>query len=74
MKALVLKTFNAPYELTDIPQPQPGKGEVLVKIMASGVNPLDLKIAAGQAAHARVTLPAIPGIDMAGVVVATGKG
>jgi len=74
MKALILNTFGAPYEIADIPQPQPQKGEVLVKIAASGVNPLDLKIKAGQAAHAKVTLPAILGIDMAGTVVATGEG
>ena len=74
MKALILISFGAPYEIADMPQPQPKKGEVLVKIMASGVNPLDLKIKAGQAAHAKMTPPAILGIDMAGVVVATGEG
>ncbi|MBS1606666.1 MAG: zinc-dependent alcohol dehydrogenase family protein [Bacteroidetes bacterium] len=74
MKALILKTFGTPYEIADIPRPQPQKGEVLVKIAASGVNPLDLKIKAGQAAHAKTSLPAILGIDMAGVVVATGEG
>lgn len=74
MKALVLTTFGAPYKIADLPRPQPKKGEVLVKILASGVNPLDLKIKAGQAAHARVALPAILGIDMAGVVTANGEG
>ena len=42
--------------------------------MASGVNPLDLKIRAGAAEHARHPLPAILGIDMAGVVAAVGPG
>lgn len=51
-----------------------GKGEVLVRILASGVNPLDLKIKAGQAAHAKTTVPAILGIDMAGVVEKIGEG
>ena len=45
-----------------------------MRIVASGLNPLDTKILAGTAAHARQPLPAILGIDMAGVVVALGEG
>lgn len=75
MKALMIKAFNNPFEMTDIATPVAGKGEVLVKIIASGINPLDLKIKAGQAAHAAVKMPnAILGIDMSGVVVAVGEG
>jgi NADPH:quinone reductase-like Zn-dependent oxidoreductase len=44
----------------------------LVRIAASGVNPLDTKIGAGVAAHARHPFPAILGIDLAGTVVAVG--
>ena len=43
-------------------------GEVRVNIVASGVNPLDTKIRAGKAEHARQSLPAVLGIDMAGVI------
>ena len=43
-----------------------------MRIQASGVNPLDTKIRAGNAAHARHPLPAILGIDMAGIVEAVG--
>jgi NADPH:quinone reductase-like Zn-dependent oxidoreductase len=74
MKALVLENFNAPYQVREIDKPVVGKGQVLVKIEASGVNPLDMKIKAGQAAHAQVTLPAILGIDLAGAVEAVGEG
>jgi NADPH2:quinone reductase len=74
MKALLLSGFNTSFQLVELEQPKPAKGEVLVKIKASGVNPLDLKIKAGQAAHARPTLPGIFGIDMAGIVVEVGKG
>jgi NADPH:quinone reductase-like Zn-dependent oxidoreductase len=74
MKAVVLSAFEAPMTLTDVTRPLAGAGQVLVRIKASGVNPLDIKIAAGKAAHARVTLPAILGIDMAGVVEAVGEG
>ena len=74
MKAQTLIEFNTPYQLKDIEKPVAGRGEVLIKIMASGINPLDLKIQAGQAAHAKAVLPAILGIDMAGIVEATGEG
>jgi len=74
MKALILTDFNTPYQLQELPKPSAANGEVLVKISASGINPLDLKIQAGQAAHAKPVLPAILGIDMAGVVEAVGKG
>lgn len=74
MKALVLENFNSPYQLKEVDKPIASKGEVLVKIKASGINPLDLKIKAGQAAHAKAKLPAILGIDLAGVVEAVGEG
>ena len=74
MIALVLEQFNHPFILKEVKRPVPGPGQVLVKIQASGVNPLDLKIKAGQAAHARTSVPAILGIDMAGVVVEVGEG
>jgi NADPH:quinone reductase len=73
MKALILKEFNTPYQLQHLQKPEAGRGEVLVKIMASGVNPLDLKIMAGQAAHAKPVLPAVLGIDMAGMIEAVGE-
>lgn len=73
MKALILTAYNTPYQLTAIEKPVAGKGQVLVRIKASGVNPLDLKIMSGQAAHAQTQLPAILGLDMAGVVEAVGN-
>jgi NADPH2:quinone reductase len=49
-------------------------GEVLVRVRASSVNPLDTKIRARQAAHAKQPLPAVLGLDMAGVVEEVGDG
>jgi NADPH:quinone reductase len=72
MQAAVLENHGAPFRLTDVARPVPHAGQVLVRIMASGVNPLDLKIRAGAAEHARHPLPAILGIDLAGVVEAVG--
>lgn len=74
MQTLVLTRFAAPMTIEHLPVPQPGPGQVLVRIGASGVNPLDTKIAAGAAPHARPRLPAILGIDVAGTVAALGDG
>ncbi|MBS0640379.1 MAG: zinc-dependent alcohol dehydrogenase family protein [Proteobacteria bacterium] len=74
MKALVVTAPNDALRLAEVPRPVPGPGEVLVKIHASGVNPLDTKIRAGAAPHARHQLPAILGLDMAGIVEQVGPG
>lgn len=74
MKALILEQFGTPYVSKELETPVAGIGQVLVKIAASGVNPLDLKIKAGQAAHAQAKLPAILGIDLAGTIVQVGEG
>lgn len=73
MKAALLKDFGTSYQIEEIENPIVKDGEVLVSIKASGINPLDLKIKSGNAAHAKTQLPAILGIDMAGIVVEVGK-
>lgn len=74
MKAATLEAANAPFEVSEIQKPVAGPGEILVRIAASGVNPLDTKIRAGAAAHARHPLPAILGIDLAGTIEVIGEG
>jgi NADPH2:quinone reductase len=74
MRALLLEEFNTPYRLVELPTPVAGQRQVLVRIAASAINPLDLKIMVGLAGHAQTKLPAILGIDMAGVVEAVGEG
>ncbi|MBO9651230.1 MAG: zinc-dependent alcohol dehydrogenase family protein [Variovorax sp.] len=74
MQAAVVRETNGAFEIIDRPVPDIPGGHVLVRIGASGVNPLDTKIRAGVAAHARHPLPAILGMDMAGVVVQVGAG
>ena len=51
----------------EVPTPEPKQGEALVKIAASGVCLLDTKIRAGKAFHAKQPLPAVLGLDMAGL-------
>ncbi len=74
MQAAVLDAYGTPFRLAMVARPAPAPGQVLVRIAASGVNPLDTKIQAGTAKHARHPMPAILGIDMAGTVEALGAG
>ena len=52
MSALRLDAPGSPLALVQLPRPVAGPGEVLVRILAAGLNPLDTKLHAGQAAHA----------------------
>ncbi len=74
MNAVVLERYDAPLRLASMERPDPGDGEVLVRVRASGVNPLDIKIRSGAAAHAKHPPPAVLGLDLAGVVEAVGTG
>ena len=74
MQAAMFETFGAPFRVASVARPVPGRGEVLVRVVASAVNPLDVKISRGEAPHARQPLPAILGIDMAGIVESAGPG
>lgn len=74
MKAMILKEANAKFSQEEIPLVKPKNGEVVVRIKASGINPLDLKIYAGKADHAKVKLPAVLGMDLAGVIEEVGPG
>jgi NADPH:quinone reductase-like Zn-dependent oxidoreductase len=76
MKAIVFDRFGEPAEVLrvrDVPEQQPGPGQVRVRMIASPVNPSDLLVVRGQ--YGRLpTLPATPGFEGVGVVEATGGG
>lgn len=74
MLAALVSRVNGPLEVVEIPRPVAREGQVLVKVAASALNPLDAKIRSGQAPHAKQPLPAVLGIDLAGTVVALGPG
>ena len=74
MNAALAEVPGEPLRLVRIPIPTPEPGQVLVRIRAAGVNPIDVKIQEGKAAHARQPLPAILGTDLAGQIVALGAG
>ncbi len=73
-KAWVVETAGGEFIEREMPRVAPKAGEVLVWIAASGVNPLDTKIRAGKAEHARQPLPAVLGVDAAGTVEEVGAG
>ena len=76
MKAIRVHRFGGPEVLQheDVPRPAPRKGEVLVRVHAAGVNPVDWKIRSGAAKGFNPKLPQIPGFDVSGVVAALGEG
>ena len=74
MRAAVLEEYNSPLQLREIARPEAGVGQVLVRIKASGVNPLDTKIRTGNGGHAGQKPPAVLGMDLAGVVEEVGVG
>jgi NADPH:quinone reductase len=74
MQAALLDAPGLPFRLATVSRPVAGPGQVRVRIHASAVNPLDIKIREGNAAHARHPLPAILGLDMAGTAEAIGEG
>lgn len=75
MRAMVLPDWGGPdlFELRDVQRPSPGSGEVLVRVVASGTNPVEAKLRAGGGRGA-FELPVILGYDVAGVVEAVGAG
>jgi NADPH:quinone reductase len=74
MRAYVVEHPEEAFTQVDLPRPTPSAGQVLVRVHASGVNPLDTKIRASKATHAKQPLPAVLGLDMAGVVEEVGPG
>ena len=75
MKAIVVRSFGPPdvMKIEDVPDPTPGPGQVLIRVRAAGVNPVDAYIRAGTYAR-KPTLPYTPGADLGGVVEAVGSG
>jgi NADPH2:quinone reductase len=75
MKAIRVHHFGGPevLRLDDVPDLVPGAGQVLVRVRAVGVNPVDTYVRSGAYAR-RPALPYTPGSDAAGIVEAVGAG
>lgn len=74
MRAYVVEHPTGAFRKVGLPRLAPSAGQILLRVHFSGVNPLDTKIRAGKAAHAKQPLPAVLGLDMAGVVEEVGPG
>jgi NADPH:quinone reductase-like Zn-dependent oxidoreductase len=75
MKAVIVRQYGGPevLKLEDVPRPEPKEDEVLVRVIAAGVNPIDAIVREGTYAKKFGThLPWVPGFDIAGVVEKTG--
>lgn len=73
MKAAVVHTFGQPLQLEEVPVPEVPPGQVLVKVVASGVCHTDLHAAEGDW-PVKPSLPFIPGHEGVGFVAALGRG
>ncbi len=75
MKAIRVHAFGGPetMRLEEVPDPKPGRDEVVVRVHAAGVNPVDTYIRSGMYAR-KPPLPYTPGVDGAGTVAAAGEG
>jgi NADPH:quinone reductase-like Zn-dependent oxidoreductase len=73
MRAVRLHAFGGPdvLKIEEAPRPEPKDGEVLIKVHAAGVNPVDWKIREG---YTNRKLPLVPGWDVAGVIEKVGSG
>ncbi|HVL79057.1 MAG TPA: alcohol dehydrogenase catalytic domain-containing protein, partial [Sphingomicrobium sp.] len=73
MKAAVVRAFGEPLTIDELPVPEPGPGEILVRVAATGVCHTDLHTARGDWA-AKPSLPLVPGHEGVGHVAAVGAG
>jgi NADPH:quinone reductase-like Zn-dependent oxidoreductase len=77
MKAVVLHEYGGPDKLKyeEVPDPVPGEGQVLIRVAATSVNPIDFKMRSGAAKNMfPLEFPAILGRDFSGTVRELGKG
>ncbi|NUP21668.1 MAG: NADP-dependent oxidoreductase [Streptomyces sp.] len=74
MRAFVVTKYKEPLQEADVPEPTVGEDDVLVRVEAAGLNPLDEKIRAGEFKQILpYKLPLILGNDVAGTVIGVGK-
>ncbi len=72
MHAMVLRQLRAPLEWTELPDPEPGPGQVRIQVAACGVCRTDLHVVDGEPPHSMV--PIVPGHEIVGRVDAVGDG
>ncbi len=74
MRAITVTEYGASPAMAEIPAPEPGQGQVLLKLRAAGMNPMDRTLASGDWKPMPATFPMVLGADCAGVVETLGEG
>ncbi|MEU0512807.1 NADP-dependent oxidoreductase [Amycolatopsis sp. NPDC006125] len=74
MRAVLQRAWGDPLEVAEVPAPRPAPGDVLVRVFAAGVNPVDHYTAIGQAYNMVLSLPHTHGWDVTGAVEQVGYG
>src|SRR6266508_812176 len=75
MKAIATTDFGAPVTLVEISTPEPGEGEILVRVASSSINGFDLSVASGRTkGMMEHRFPVVLGKDFAGTVEAVAAG
>jgi NADPH:quinone reductase len=74
MRAVVVNQYGEPPVVAEVPRPQAGPGQVLIKLTSAGMNPMDRTLASGDWRPMPATFPMVLGADGAGVVERVGQG
>src|SRR5260370_942238 len=74
MRAVTVREYGGTPAVTGIPTPEPGAGQILIRLRAAGMNPMDLWLASGAWKPMPATFPMVLGADGAGVVEKLGEG
>ncbi|HEY1591775.1 MAG TPA: NADP-dependent oxidoreductase [Solirubrobacteraceae bacterium] len=74
LRAITVTEYGATPALAEVPRPEPGRGQVLIKVRAAGMNPMDRTLASGAWRPLPATFPMVLGADCAGVVEQLGDG
>jgi NADPH2:quinone reductase len=74
LRAITVTEYGATPGIAEVPTPEPGPGQVLVKVRAAGMNPMDSVLASGDWRPMPATFPMVLGADVAGLVEKLGDG
>jgi NADPH2:quinone reductase len=74
LRAITVTEYGATPAIAEMPTPHPGRGQVLLKMRAAGMNPMDRTLASGDWRPMPATFPMVLGADGAGVVEKLGEG
>ena len=74
MRAVVVNEYGSAPVVAEVPPPQPKAGQVLIRLSAAGMNPMDRAVASGDWRPMPAVFPMVLGADFAGVIEEVGEG